>query len=118
MGALTYHPPVNRDRADNAILNLHELASLSQQIFAGNVTEILPLLLRAGGSPGGARPKILVGYNSQNRIIIAGDDILPTGYITRGSLNFQHGKIAAMQAPWSIMHRFESITFIPCFFVM
>jgi serine/threonine-protein kinase HipA len=80
MGALTYHPPTRRSIADNAILNLHELASLSQQIFAGGEVEILPLLLRAGGSPGGARPKVLVGYNPQNRNIIAGDDILPMGY--------------------------------------
>jgi serine/threonine-protein kinase HipA len=80
MGALTYHPPTSRSLVDNAILNLHELASLSQQILAGDEMEILPLLLRAGGSPGGARPKVLVGYNSQNRAIIVGDDILPTGY--------------------------------------
>ena len=80
MGALTYHPPTSRIHVDNAILNLHELASLSQQIFAGDEMEVLPLLLRAGGSPGGARPKVVVGYNPQSRTIITGDDILPTGY--------------------------------------
>jgi len=80
MGALTYHPPTDRSSMDDTILNLHELASLSQQIFAGNEVEILPLLLRAGGSPGGARPKVLVGYNAQDQTIIAGDDILPSGY--------------------------------------
>ena len=40
----------------------------------------MPLLLRAGGSPGGARPKVLIGYNSLDQTIIAGDDILPSGY--------------------------------------
>ena len=80
MGALTYHPPTDRGRTDGALLDLHELASLSQKIFAGHEIEVLPLLLRAGGSPGGARPKILIGYNSQDKTIIAGDDVLPTDY--------------------------------------
>ncbi len=80
MGALTYHPPSDRGNTDDALLNLHELASLSQQIFAGDEIEVLPLLLRTGGSPGGARPKVLIGYNSQDKSIIAGDDVLPTGY--------------------------------------
>jgi len=80
MGALTYHPPTRRSNADDTILNLHELASLSQQIYAGDEVEVLPLLLRAGGSPGGARPKVLVGYNSHDRTIITGEDILPSGY--------------------------------------
>ncbi len=48
--------------------------------MAGAEIEVLPLLLRAGGSPGGARPKVLVGYTSQDQAIIAGDDILPMGY--------------------------------------
>lgn len=80
MGALTYHPPAERGNPDGTILDLHELASQSQQIFAGDEVEILPLLLRAGGSPGGARPKVLVGYNPQDRNIIVGDDDLPSGF--------------------------------------
>ncbi|MCK5517712.1 MAG: hypothetical protein KAI39_12610 [Desulfobulbaceae bacterium] len=35
MGALTYHPPTHRSSTDNTLLDLHALASLSQQIFAG-----------------------------------------------------------------------------------
>ena len=80
MGALTYHPPTHQSSAGSVIINLHELSALSQQIFAGSEVEILPLLFRAGGSPGGARPKVLVGYNPQEQAIIAGDDFLPTGY--------------------------------------
>ena len=80
MGALTYHPPTHRSSTDNTLLDLHALASLSQQIFAGDEIDILPLLLHAGGSTRGARPKVLIGYNSQNRTIISGDDILPMDY--------------------------------------
>ena len=80
MGALTYHPPTTRASLDTPLLDLHDLASRSQQIFAGHEVEVLPLLLRTGGSPGGARPKVLVGWNAQNRKIIAGDDDLPPAF--------------------------------------
>ncbi|MDU9050772.1 MAG: type II toxin-antitoxin system HipA family toxin [Candidatus Electrothrix sp. Rat3] len=79
MGALTYYPPEART-SETDLLDLHDLAARSQQIFAGDEAEILPLLLRTGGSPGGARPKVLVGWNGQDRRIIAGDDDLPPGF--------------------------------------
>jgi serine/threonine-protein kinase HipA len=79
MGALTYYPPEAR-KIETSLLDLRDLAARSQQIFAGDEAEILPLLLRTGGSPGGARPKVLVGWNEQGRKIIAGDDDLPPGF--------------------------------------
>jgi serine/threonine-protein kinase HipA len=39
---------------------------------------VLPQLLRAGGSPGGARPKVLVGVSGDS--ILSGEDDLPPGY--------------------------------------
>ena len=39
---------------------------------------MLPQLLRAGGSPGGARPKVLVGVSGE--AILSGEDDLPPGY--------------------------------------
>jgi serine/threonine-protein kinase HipA len=52
----------------------------SQQIFAGAEGEVLPLLLRAGGSAGGARPKVLVGYNLPERTIMVGNDDISSGF--------------------------------------
>jgi serine/threonine-protein kinase HipA len=78
MGALTYHPATEQDIPEKTVLDLHELAVQSQHIFAGPEGEVLPLLLRAGGSPGGARPKVLIGYNPPEQTIMIGhDDILP-----------------------------------------
>jgi serine/threonine-protein kinase HipA len=54
------------------------MARASQQVVEGIAGEVLPLLLRAGGSPGGARPKVLVGVSGDS--ILAGDDDLPPGY--------------------------------------
>ncbi len=58
MGALTYHPPANRMESDAGTFDLHNLARQSQQILSGSAVDVLPELLRAGGSPGGARPKV------------------------------------------------------------
>jgi serine/threonine-protein kinase HipA len=78
MGALTYHPPADAPDPAARRLDLHEMARASQQVVEGTAGEVLPLLLRAGGSPGGARPKVLVGVSGDS--ILAGDDDLPPGY--------------------------------------
>lgn len=79
MGALTYHPPKPLTEAD-ATINLHDLATEAMQIYEGATTDVLPLLLRMGGSPGGARPKVLVGFNENQNSIMAGEGDLPPGF--------------------------------------
>ena len=80
MGALTYHPATGPNPSVAGQFNLHELASHSRQILAGDEVEVLPLLLRTGGSPGGARPKVLVGYNPQDQTLVAGEGDLSPGF--------------------------------------
>ncbi len=76
MGALTYQPATSYD-STTAPFNLHALADHSKEILAGRSNEILPQLQRAGGSPGGARPKVLIGYNQLTDEIISGESDLP-----------------------------------------
>lgn len=78
MGALTYRPPTHGLDRDLQLLDLHELAQASDQVLRGTTDEVLPQLLRAGGSPGGARPKVLVGVRGDE--IISGEDELPSGF--------------------------------------
>lgn len=80
MGALTYHPPVNHEDVDGSVFDLHDLSCQSQKILAGSAVDVLPQLLRAGGSPGGARPKVLVGFNPATDEIISGEDDLPDAF--------------------------------------
>jgi serine/threonine-protein kinase HipA len=80
MGALTYHPPADRESADTSGFDLHELARQSQEILSGAAVDVLPELLRAGGSPGGARPKVLVGFDSDSGEVRSGEDCLPNGF--------------------------------------
>lgn len=77
MGALTYHPCSEPDSPAEA-LDLAELAAAARRIYDGTVTEILPALRRAGGSPGGARPKVLVGIRGDH--LLSGVDTLPSGH--------------------------------------
>lgn len=78
MGALTYHPPVDVDRVDVSLLDLHDMAREACLVLNGKVENVLPQLLLAGGSPGGARPKVLVGVNGES--MVSGEDKLPEGY--------------------------------------
>ena len=80
MGALTYHPPADREDLDSSVFDLHDLARQSQEILAGAAVDVLPQLLRAGGSPGGARPKVLIGFDPATGDIASGEDDLPDGF--------------------------------------
>ena len=44
MGALTYHPSKIHSSTESTIFNIHELAKHSQEVFAGNVKDVLPKL--------------------------------------------------------------------------
>ncbi|MBC8442280.1 MAG: type II toxin-antitoxin system HipA family toxin [Deltaproteobacteria bacterium] len=77
MGALTYEPAVIHEKSDN-VIDLEMLAEQSRQIMEGHTMDVLPQLMKAGGSPGGARPKVLVGIKNKN--IISGEDDLPEGF--------------------------------------
>jgi serine/threonine-protein kinase HipA len=48
-------------------------------VLEGSTEEVLPALRIAGGSPGGARPKVLVGVRDDGRII-SGTSDLPPGF--------------------------------------
>ncbi|MBT3297274.1 MAG: type II toxin-antitoxin system HipA family toxin [Lentisphaerae bacterium] len=78
MGALTYYPPAEIEESDRSALDLHDMAREAYQVLEGKGEEVLPQLLRAGGSPGGARPKVLVGVRGDQ--MISGEDDLPEGY--------------------------------------
>jgi serine/threonine-protein kinase HipA len=78
MGALTYHPATNESDLWDGELNLNELANQSYSILKGQICHVLPALRIAGGSPGGARPKVLVGIKDDK--IIFDIEELPDGF--------------------------------------
>jgi serine/threonine-protein kinase HipA len=78
MGALVYEPAMPRQDDLNESFDLGRLAREAVQVLDGDVQSALPLLQRAGGSPGGARPKVLVGVQGDR--LISGHGELPAGF--------------------------------------
>ena len=80
MGALTYTPisEIEKDRVDDFELDfIHQSVN---QVLEGNFSDVLEELYQLGGSSGGARPKIVVGYHPIKNHLIYGVDELPDGY--------------------------------------
>ncbi|MGL4598371.1 MAG: type II toxin-antitoxin system HipA family toxin [Bacteroidia bacterium] len=81
MGALVYKPERTTPNSDALNFDLDEMAKASRQIIGGTETsDVLEELYQLGGSSGGARPKILVGYNPRTRHLVSHEEILPAGY--------------------------------------
>lgn len=79
MGALTYHPPTAPAEEESPAVDLGELARQAERIIEGSTEEVLPALRVAGGSPAGARPKVLVAVRDDGRAI-TGTSEVPAGY--------------------------------------
>jgi len=77
MGALVYEPASGPERFTD-LIDLKKLSDQSRQILEGKSVDVLPELIQTGGSPGGARPKVLIGINSDT--FIAGEEDLPQGF--------------------------------------
>ncbi len=78
MGALTYHPP-DAEGEPSTSMDLAQVAAQAGRILEGSPEEVLPALRWAGGSPGGARPKVVVGVGPGDRML-AGAGLLPEGF--------------------------------------
>jgi len=107
MGALTYHPPAATDDEGELPIDLDELARQAERVLEGSAEEILPALRIAGGSPGGARPKVLVGVGEDGHLI-SGTSDLPEGY-RHFIVKFPAGEdvpdIGAVEAAYALMAR-------------
>lgn len=79
MGALTYHPATGGGGEEPLRIDLDALAGQAERILEGSAEELLPALRIAGGSAGGARPKVLVGVRDDGHLI-SGTADLPEGY--------------------------------------
>lgn len=79
MGALTYHPPEAADDDDRLGVDLDAIAHQAERLLEGSAEDVLPALRIAGGSPAGARPKVLAGVREDGQLI-SGTADLPAGY--------------------------------------
>lgn len=78
LGALTFHPPSQAPAEEMSGFELGQLAREARAVLAGEAGVVLPELLQAGGSPGGARPKVLAGVRGHE--LVTGPEPYPDGY--------------------------------------
>ena len=68
MGALVFKPSHQSPVVPSNAIDLDALADNAMRIDVSDLEEVLPALKRAGGSPGGARPKVVVAIHPDGRI--------------------------------------------------
>ncbi len=78
-GALVYEPD-ERLEDEAAFADLAALAESAERFAEGKAEDVLPEVRRAGGSSGGARPKVFVGFNPQTGDVCAERETLPPGF--------------------------------------
>ncbi|NOX08216.1 MAG: type II toxin-antitoxin system HipA family toxin [Gammaproteobacteria bacterium] len=78
MGALTYEPARDDIADDSFELDVGAMASNAINIYEGRVSDILPQIAQAGGSPAGVCPKILVHLCDDR--MISGEAESPEGF--------------------------------------
>lgn len=86
MGALTFHPPVDRPQEDTTAIQLADLVSAARAMVSGEITSSLNLhealrqLIQVGTSAGGARAKAVIIYNPATDQIGPGQLEVPEGF--------------------------------------
>jgi serine/threonine-protein kinase HipA len=79
MGALEYVPMLETAQTAED-LDLAALYEASQTILSGSADEVITSLRLAGGSPGGARPKAVIGLSPDKRRAVSSFGEMPEGY--------------------------------------
>lgn len=117
MGALIYKPPTDLNYNPLESLELDSIAAETQKVLAGYSTEIIDALFTLGGSSGGARPKIFVGYDPLTDRLISDTKDLPKGYepwIIKFSSSSDPGDIAQIEYAYYKMAMDAGLTMNEC----
>lgn len=80
VGAITYEPQFENELNQVLTIDLDSISNEIASVLTGNSEDVIDELFQLGGSSGGARPKILVGYNSTTDELLLGLSELPTGF--------------------------------------
>ncbi|WP_219928794.1 HipA domain-containing protein [Flavobacterium album] len=80
MGALTYRPQTETSHQEILQVELDAISREMAAVLQGDSSSVIDELYEMGGSSGGARPKILVGYDPGTGYLVHGSEPLPKGY--------------------------------------
>lgn len=79
-GALRFEPEWGSDISKKQKSLVAKLADEAMAVEHGDTDSVSQALLVAGGSPHGARPKIMVSLSSDNKTALTGHNLAPNGY--------------------------------------
>lgn len=79
MGALVYEPDHSSNEADGPLI-LDKLNEQAQDVLSGTSDDVLSELLSLNGSSAGARPKAMIGLDSERLHVVHGVHELPEEY--------------------------------------
>ena len=96
LGALTFEPAdtVELTETNTTLLKLAEEVAT---VLTGKDAEVLKDLLVLGGSPHGARPKVLVGYNAAKGTISTVSDPNHVPYLVKFPAKNEHQEVCAIE---------------------
>lgn len=116
-GALIYEPIQMTEEIDNQGIDLDFLHKEMQLVLSGTASEVIDELFIFGGSSGGARPKINVGYHPTNHQVIPSLDHLPEGFepwIIKFTSSFDAPDAAQIEYVYHKMALLAGIEMMPC----
>ena len=80
IGAISYEPEYENTNNLSINIDLDYISDEITTILNGTSEEVIEELFQLGGSSGGARPKILVGFNSKTEQLFYGKSDLPNDF--------------------------------------
>ncbi len=104
MGALTYEPDSQGDVLQGTV-DLVALANESALVLQGADTETLQRLALLGGSPQGARPKVLVFYDPAMARISTAPMSVGSGWLVKFQTLGEHKEVCAIEAFYAQLAR-------------
>ncbi|MCS3837728.1 serine/threonine-protein kinase HipA [Pseudomonas sp. JAI111] len=107
MGALEYVPMSETVEADED-LDLAALYEASQTILSGSTDEVIKSLRLAGGSPGGARPKAVIGLSPDKQRAVSSFGKMPEGFehwLIKFRCEEEHRDSGAIEQVYALMAR-------------
>ena len=117
MGALIYEPESEENTFSNEIEDLDFLQNEMNLVLEGESTDIIDELFTLGGSSGGARPKVNIGFNPTTNHIIYNNENLPKNYehwIIKFSSNFDRIDGAQIEFAYHKMALQAGLEMMPC----
>ena len=109
MGALAFRPADELPPAEQD-LSLLQLATAAQTVVEGEDVAALNALVMMGGSPQGARPKVLVRFDPDTRLVSTRDDTealarAGTPWLVKFPARGEHPEVCAVEYAYSVAAR-------------